>query len=113
MEEVEEFTYLGSKVTKEDGASEDMKSRLQKANNTFLSLNQVWKSSVYSVKTKVKIYNSNVKSILMYGSECLKMTVVDMKKCEAFQNRCLRRILSVLRPNKISNQVLRRQSKKA
>ena len=63
LEEVEEFTYLGSKVTKEVGASEDIKARLQKARSAFLS--QVWKSSLYSVKTKVRIYNSNVRSVLM------------------------------------------------
>ena len=45
-EEVEEFTYLGSKVTKEGGASEDIKARLQKARGAFLSLSQVWKSSL-------------------------------------------------------------------
>ena len=39
--EVEELTYLGSKVTKfkEGGTSEDIKSRLQKARNVFVSLN--------------------------------------------------------------------------
>ena len=41
LEEVEEFTYLGSKVTKEFGASEDVKSRFQNARNAFPSLNQV------------------------------------------------------------------------
>ena len=111
LEDVDQFTYLGSKVTKEGGASEDIKSRLQKARSAFLSLNQVWKSSLYSVKTKLKIYNSNVKSVLMYGSECWKMTVADIKKCEAFNNRCLRRIIRVFWPNKISNIELRERTK--
>ena len=65
LEEVDEFTYLGSKVTKEGGASEDIKARLQKARGAFLLLNQVLKSSLYSVKTKVRIYSSNVRSVLM------------------------------------------------
>jgi hypothetical protein len=76
LKEVNEFTYLGSKVTKESGASEKIKSRLQKTRNAFLSLSQVWKSSLYSVKTKMRIYNSKVRSTLMYGSECWKMTAV-------------------------------------
>ena len=65
LEEVDEFTYLGSKVTKEGGASKDIKARLQKARGAFLLLNQVLKSSLYSVKTKVRIYSSNVRSVLM------------------------------------------------
>ena len=83
---------------------------MQKARSAFLSLNQVWKSNIYSLKTKVKIYNSNVKSILMFGSECWKMTVANMKKCKAFQNRCLRRILRVFWLNKITNQVIRERT---
>ena len=110
LEEVDQFTYLGSKVTNEGGASEDIKARLQKARGAFLSLSQVWKSSLYSVKTKVRIYNSNVRSVLMYGSECWKMTVADTKKCEAFNNRCLRRILRVFWPNKITNMELRKRT---
>ena len=107
LDDVPEFTYLGSKVTKEGGACDDMKSRLQKARNAFFALNQVWKSTIYSLKTKVKIFNSNVKSVLMYGSECWRITMGDIKKCEAFQNRCLRRILWIYWPNKISSQQLR------
>ena len=91
LEDVNEFTYLGSKVTREGGTSEDIKCRLQEARSAFLSLNQVWKPSLYNVKTKLKIFNSNVKSVLMYESECWKMTVADIKKCEAFNNGCIRR----------------------
>ena len=101
---------MRSEVTKEGGASEDKKSRLQKARNAFLSLDQVWKSCTYSVNTKVKMYNSNVKSILMYGSECWKMTAADIKNCEAFQNRCLRRRLRMFWQNKIRNQVMRERT---
>ena len=110
LEDVPDFTYLGSKVTREGGACDDIKSRLQKVRNAFLALNQVWKSSIYSVKTKVKIFNSNVKSVLMYGSECWRITMGDIRKCEAFQNRCLRRILRIYWPNKISNQQLRERT---
>ena len=38
LEEVDEFMYLRSKVTKEGGASEDIKSKVQKTRSTFLSL---------------------------------------------------------------------------
>ena len=38
------------------------------------------------------------------------MTVADTKKCEAFNNRCLRRILCVFWPNKITNVELRKRT---
>ena len=50
----------------------------------------------------MKIYNSDVKSILMCGSECWKITAPNIKKCKAFPKRILRRILGVFWPNKIS-----------
>ena len=110
LDDVPYFTYLGSKVTREGGACDDIKSGLQKARNAFLALNQVWKSSIYSVKTKMTIFNSNVKSVLMYRSECWRITMGDIRKCEAFQDRCLRRILRIYWPNKISNQQLRERT---
>jgi len=33
-------------------------------------LQNIWKSKQYTMKTKIKLHNSNVKSILLYGSEC-------------------------------------------
>ena len=110
LKDVPDFTYLGSKLTRERGACDDIKSRLQKARNAFLAMNQVWKSSIYGVKIKVKIFNNNVKSVLMYGSECWRITMGDTRKCEAFQNRRLRRILRIYWPNKISNQKLRKRT---
>ena len=71
------FTYLGSILCNDGGASEDIKTRIGKAWNVFISLNNVWKSSQYSTTTKLKLYHSCVLSTLLYGSECWKMTDQD------------------------------------
>ena len=60
----EEFTYLGSTVRYDRGAGSDIKNRLNKVRNAFRMLNNVWKSSHYSIKTKLKIYQSCVMSTL-------------------------------------------------
>ena len=65
----ETFTYLGSVVKQDGGTKEDIQSRLSKARNAFRSLNAVWRSSRYSVKTKLKLNQSCVLSTLFYGSE--------------------------------------------
>jgi hypothetical protein len=36
----------------------------------------------------VRIHNNSVRSVLMYGSECWKVTATDIKKCETFQKKC-------------------------
>ena len=80
----EEFTYLGSKVRVDGGAEDDIKNRLNKARNAMRALNNIWKSSQYSTKTKLRIYNSCVLSTLLYGSECWRMTKHDADKLSAF-----------------------------
>ena len=51
----EEFTYLGSTVRHDGGAGMDIKNRLSKARNAFRMMNNVWKSSQYSTKTKLRL----------------------------------------------------------
>ena len=103
------FTYLGSIVCNDGGASEDIKTRIGKAWNVFISLNNVWKSSQYSTTTKLKLYHSCVLSTLLYGSECWKMTDQDQSKLSTFHTKCLRRILRIFWPNTINNEELLRK----
>jgi uncharacterized protein YqhQ len=51
-------------------------------------LQPIWKSSKYSLRTKMHIYNSNVKSVLLYGSECWRIIESSIKKVEVFHNNC-------------------------
>ena len=57
--------------------------RPTKANQAFGSLNAV------RVKTEIRILKSNVLSVLLYGSECWKMTKEICKKLDTFQTNCL------------------------
>ena len=100
------FTYLGSIVTSDGGADKDIRSRIGKARNAFLKLRNIWKSSNVSKRTKMKIYNSCVLSVLLYGAECWRVTVQDLNKLSSFHNGCLRKILKVFWPQKITNKLL-------
>ena len=51
-----------------------------------LIINTIWKSKKYGLKTKMKIYNSNVKSVLLYGSECWCVVKTVIDKVAAFHN---------------------------
>ena len=102
----EEFTYLGSTVRHDGGTDKDIKNRLNKARNSFGMLKNVWRSSQYSIKTKLKLYQSCVLSTLLYGSECWRTTQSDLDKLSTFHTKNLRRILKIFWPNTISNQEL-------
>ena len=56
----EEFIYHGDTVRHDGGAGSDISNRLDNARNAFRMLNNVWKSSQYSTKTKVRLYQSCV-----------------------------------------------------
>ena len=75
-----------------------------------MSLINIWKSKQYSLKTKIKLYNSNVKSVLLYGSECWRVVKNEMPLLNSFHNTCLRRISKIFWPNKISNNDLYRKT---
>jgi hypothetical protein len=103
IEDVDSFTYLGSMVTKDGGAVQDVSQRIRKANGAFVQLYPVWKNSRISTRTKLRIFRSNVKSVLLYGSETWKVMNTTTSKLQTFVNRCLRRILSIHWPEVISN----------
>ena len=101
------FTYLGSIVTSDGGAEEDIMARLGKARGAFIRLKKIWKSTSISRKTKImRLNNSCVLPVLLYGAECWRMTEKDINKLFSFHNGCLRRTLKIFWPVKISNENL-------
>ena len=83
-----------------------MEGRISKARTAFLLLRPVWRSKVISMRTKLRIFNTNLKSVLMYGAETWRVTKNISAKIQAFTNRCLSNILVVRWPNTISNEDL-------
>ena len=73
LEFVDSFTYLGSVISKDGSAQKDIKNRLYKTRNALASLWSVWRSSVYSTRIKLHLYNSIAKLVLLYRSECWKV----------------------------------------
>ena len=106
IREVESFVYLGSVVDKHGGTDRDVSSRIGKARAAFIMLKNIWASMKISMTTKLRLFNSNVKSVLLYGSETWKMTKATMQKIQTFINMCLRRIFNIRWPEKISNEEL-------
>ena len=111
LENVDNFTYLGSVITTTGGSEEDINNRLKKARSSFGMLGKVWKCRGISRDTKVRLFNSNVKSILLYGSESWSLTKKNESKLQVFINNCLRKILQIYWPQTISNEELWRTTK--
>ena len=106
IQRVDNFTYLGSMVSVTGGTEEDIIARIRKAQQAFACLRAVWKATSLSLKTKIEIFNSNVKSVLLYGSETWRLTKTLLSKVQTFVNKRLRQILSIFWPNVITNEDL-------
>jgi hypothetical protein len=87
IEDVDCFIYLGSIVAKDGGVAQDVLQQIRKANGAFVRLYPVWKNSRISTRTKLHIFHSNVKSVLLYGSETWKVIKTTTSKLQTFVNR--------------------------
>ncbi|VDO59748.1 unnamed protein product [Schistosoma margrebowiei] len=93
LENIESCTYLASSMNKEVDA--DVKARIGKARTAFLQLKNIWNSKKLSINIKVRIFNTNVKAVLLYGAEAWRTTTTTIKKVQVFINSCLRKILNI------------------
>jgi len=110
IEQVETFQYLGSQITPDGGTLTDVSTRIRKARGAFAGLRNVWRSNQISLRTKLRIFNSNVKSVLLYASETWCVSAEITQKLQVFVNRCLRNIIRAWWPhNWISNAELHRR----
>jgi hypothetical protein len=67
IQEVESFVYLGSMVDKKGGTVQNVTARIGKARTAIVMLKKLWASRQIGEMTKLRIFNSNVKSVLLYG----------------------------------------------
>jgi hypothetical protein len=47
------------------GAKQDVKTRIQKARRAFITLKNIWKPGKLKTEASIKIFNTNVKTILL------------------------------------------------
>ena len=76
--------------------------RIGKARVAFIQLKNIWISKEISQRTKLRLFSSNVKSVLLYGAETWRTTKNTTMKVQTFINNCLRRILSIHWPDTIT-----------
>ena len=101
----EELPYtdnLGSIIGRHKRTDLDIQSRLNKVRNSLNTMNKVWRSSIYSTRTKLKLYHSCDLTTLLYGSERRRLTGKDLSKLSTFQTKSLR----LSGPNTILNKDL-------
>ena len=109
LEQVDQFSYLGSVVSEDGSCVPDVTSRIGKAAAVFGNLKTIWKSKDILIKTKIYIYETLVLPILLYGSECWTLRKQDENKLLVTEMSWLRQILGVSRMQKLRNTNIRKQ----
>jgi hypothetical protein len=74
--------------------------------SNIVMLSTTWRARKMSPKKEILLSKSIVLSVLMSSAECWKVTKHEL---ESFQNNCLRRILRIFWPNRVSNEKLLRR----
>jgi len=103
LEDVSDFKYLGSIISADGNIEREISARIGQAAYAFRKLNNIWKSTFIHTKTKLKIYKSNVRSILLYASETWRTNKKIESKLRGFEGRCLRRILHIWWEQRVTN----------
>ncbi|VDP58857.1 unnamed protein product [Schistosoma mattheei] len=95
FEDVKAFIYLGSITDEHGGSDEDLKPRIGRARAAYPQLMHIWNPKQLSTNTKVKIFNTNVKTVLLYEAETWSTTKSIIQKIQVFINSCLSKILQI------------------
>ena len=110
IETVEEFCYLGSILTPNEGPEADVRAKIRKARGVITSTKKsLWNRHEISIKTKMNVYKATVQSILLYACETWPLKAEETRSLEVFDHRCMRHILRVSRWFHISNAEVRRR----
>ena len=107
MEVVESFTYLGSLIHASGSSEPEIKRRINIVREAVFTLDQnIWRSSI-TLETKLRLYNTCILRIFLYGAETWSATVILSKKIDALDNWCLRWILNVHWTEFVTNDEIR------
>ena len=74
-------------MTKDGNTEAEIKTRIDKARGAFAALKNIWKTKMISKKTKIRIFKSNVLTVLLYAAECWKVIKGICHMLEVFQNK--------------------------
>ena len=98
VELVQSFCYLRCTIAADGGANENVDCRINKTRAAFGRMYVVWSSWQRFRRTKLRIFNACVKSVLLYGSETWLVSNSIALRLQTFVNKRLRIICRLFWP---------------
>jgi len=104
LEQVDNFRYLGSMITEDADSSTDIREKLARGLNTGTVLKTIWKSHDIKMINKIRLLKALVWPVATYGSESWTIRKREEDRINAFEMKCLRKILGVQWTEKRTNE---------
>ena len=95
MKTVEEATYLGCDLNIDTNMGTEISKIIIKCNAVLNNLQIFWKHSNCDKQFKLRVYNSVIRSKLMYGLESAQLGLAELRQLDNFQLKGFRKILNL------------------
>lgn len=99
FEQVECFTYLGSKIEANGTTFTEIMARISASNRCYFGMLRHFKSKLLSRGTKCRLYKTLIRPVLTYGSETWTITKQGENKLRSHERSILRRIFGPVYEN--------------
>ena len=104
VETVSDFIFWDSKITADDDCSHEIKRCLLLGRKVMTNLDNIFKSRDITLPTKVHLVKAVVFPVVMYGCESWTVKKAELRRIDAFELWCWRRLLRVPWTARRSNQ---------
>ena len=104
METVRDFIFMGCKITADGDCSHEIKRCLFRGRKAMTNLDSILKSRDITLSTKVHLVKVMVFSVVIYGCESWTIKKAELRRIDAFELWCWRRLLRVPWTARRSNQ---------
>ena len=99
-----DFIFWGSKITADGDCSQEIKRCLLLGRKVMTNLDSILKSRDITLPTKVRLVKAMVFPVVLYGCEGWTVKKVELRRIDAFELWCWRRLLRVPWTARRSNQ---------
>ena len=104
VETVADFIFGGSKITADADCSHEIKRHLLLGRKVITNLDRILKSRDITLPTKVHLVKAMVFPVVRYGCESWTVKKAELRRIDAFELWCWRRLLRVPWTTRRSNQ---------
>ena len=106
LEEVEQFCYLGNILDSEAGVEREVRARVAAAWRNWWVLSSLFGNKGIPLKSRGKVYEACIRSILLYGAETWALTDRLMKVLRGCDRKMLRYMAGVRMMDPISSKIV-------